>query len=79
MYDYIWDEQSEGNEINREVTRHITIHTLHLDGMRQLYRHFLVLPGKFYFSGVLKLNQNNLFLSVEFSVILTLAEYYLYI
>jgi len=44
VYDYIWDEQSEGNEINREVTRHITIHTLHLDGMRQLYRHFLVLP-----------------------------------
>ena len=28
-----------------EVTTHVSIHTLHLDGLRELYRHFLRLPG----------------------------------
>ena len=27
-----------------EVTTHVAIHTLHLDGLRELYRHFLRLP-----------------------------------
>ena len=28
----------------KEVTSHVAIHTLHTDGLRELYRHFLVLP-----------------------------------
>ena len=28
-----------------EVTTHISIHTLHLDGLRELYRHFLRLDN----------------------------------
>ena len=28
----------------REVTTHVSIHTLHLDGLRELFRHFLRLP-----------------------------------
>ena len=30
---------------NREITTHISIHTLHLDGLRELYRHFLRLDN----------------------------------
>ncbi|XP_072021333.1 uncharacterized protein [Amphiura filiformis] len=58
VYDYIWqeDDQDEegymdddGESINRgggktEVTTHVSIHTLHLDGLRELHRHFLRLP-----------------------------------
>lgn len=29
---------------HREITTHMSIHTLHLDGLRELYRHFLRLP-----------------------------------
>lgn len=29
----------------KERTTHIAIHTLHVDGLRELYRHFLVLPN----------------------------------
>ncbi len=28
-----------------EVTTHISIHTIHLDGLRELYRHFLRLDN----------------------------------
>lgn len=28
----------------KEKTSHIAIHTLHTDGLRELYRHFLVMP-----------------------------------
>ena len=31
----------KGRRHNREVTTHISIYTLHLDGLRELYRHFL--------------------------------------
>ncbi|XP_076802649.1 uncharacterized protein LOC143446753 isoform X2 [Clavelina lepadiformis] len=44
VYDYIWDEDDLGTNTHREVTTHIAIHTLHLDGLRELYRHFLCLP-----------------------------------
>lgn len=30
--------------INKEKTTHLSIHTVHLDGLRELYRHFLVAP-----------------------------------
>ena len=29
---------------HREITSHVSIHTIHLDGLRELYRHFLRLP-----------------------------------
>lgn len=29
---------------HREITTHVSIHTIHLDGLRELYRHFLRLP-----------------------------------
>lgn len=29
----------------KEKTTHIAIHTLHIDGLRELYRHFLALPN----------------------------------
>jgi len=28
--------------MGKEKTTHISIHTVHLDGLRELYRHFLV-------------------------------------
>ncbi|EDV22569.1 uncharacterized protein TRIADDRAFT_58934 [Trichoplax adhaerens] len=55
VYDYVWEEeQMEENEWGeviestdkgkRETTTHLSIHSLHLDGLRELYRHFLRLP-----------------------------------
>lgn len=57
VYDYIWEEEEMADEIwddptsghgrktgAKETTTHISIHTLHLDGLRELYRHFLKLP-----------------------------------
>eukprot|EP00058_Branchiostoma_floridae_P003599 XP_002589087.1 hypothetical protein BRAFLDRAFT_120904 [Branchiostoma floridae] len=56
VYDYIWEEEQvedttweEGEREaqkagRREITTHLSIHTLHLDGLRELYRHFLRLP-----------------------------------
>ncbi|XP_019628555.1 PREDICTED: uncharacterized protein LOC109473086 [Branchiostoma belcheri] len=56
VYDYIWEEEQvedttweEGEHEaqkagRREITTHLSIHTLHLDGLRELYRHFLRLP-----------------------------------
>ncbi|XP_041361349.1 uncharacterized protein LOC121377431 [Gigantopelta aegis] len=58
IYDYIWEEEEveesiwdeNGEEIQhkqqgrKEITTHVSIHTLHLDGLRELYRHFLRLP-----------------------------------
>ena len=29
---------------HREITSHVSVHTIHLDGLRELYRHFLRLP-----------------------------------
>lgn len=29
---------------HREITTHVSIHTIHLDGLRELHRHFLRLP-----------------------------------
>jgi len=59
VYDYIWeedeiDDESLWDEENRpdleerrqrrEITTHVSIHTVHLDGLRELHRHFLRLP-----------------------------------
>ena len=48
MEQTVWDENGEERtEVmkgKKEVTTHIAIHTLHLDGLRELYRHFLRLP-----------------------------------
>lgn len=30
--------------VKREKTTHLSIHTVHLDGLRELYRHFLLSP-----------------------------------
>ena len=44
----VWDENGvdmkEIREGKKELTTHVSIHTLHLDGLRELYRHFLRLP-----------------------------------
>ena len=37
-------ERTELKEGRKEVTTHVAIHTLHLDGLRELFRHFLRLP-----------------------------------
>ncbi|CAH3160843.1 unnamed protein product [Porites lobata] len=54
VYDYIWEEeQIDESDMgtsdrkktgHREITTHVSIHTIHLDGLRELYRHFLRLP-----------------------------------
>ncbi|XP_047145718.1 uncharacterized protein LOC100210827 isoform X1 [Hydra vulgaris] len=51
VYDYVWEEEeiNDWNESGektgtKEITTHISIHTLYLDGLRELYRHFLKLP-----------------------------------
>ncbi|XP_041465232.1 uncharacterized protein LOC121415911 isoform X1 [Lytechinus variegatus] len=56
VYDYIWEEEDEEDnydespqktkeeEGKREITTHVSVHTLHLDGLRELFRHFLRLP-----------------------------------
>ncbi|KAJ8020621.1 hypothetical protein HOLleu_40259 [Holothuria leucospilota] len=57
VYDYIWkeeeDEEYDDDEEDKEkkmkpsheeITTHVSIHTLHLDGLKELYRHFLKLP-----------------------------------
>ena len=48
MEQTVWDENGEERtEVmkgKKEITTHIAIHTLHLDGLRELYRHFLRLP-----------------------------------
>ena len=45
----VWDESGEhgGGEVKegkKEVTTHVSVHSIHLDGLRELYRHFLKLP-----------------------------------
>ena len=47
--DGIWDENEAVEDhkkkiVKEEVTTHVSVHTLHLDGLRELYRHFLRLP-----------------------------------
>ena len=37
-------DPSHKKEGHREITTHVSVHTLHLDGLRELYRHFLRLP-----------------------------------
>lgn len=58
VYDYIWEEEDieesiwDENGVERkeyvqgrmEITTHVSVHTIHLDGLRELYRHFLRLP-----------------------------------
>ncbi|XP_022101493.1 uncharacterized protein LOC110985071 [Acanthaster planci] len=53
VYDYIWEEEDVDEErldgekqgkSKKEITTHVSIHTLHLDGLRELHRHFLRLP-----------------------------------
>ena len=54
VYDYIWEEElveetiwdEDGTEMgctkdSKEITTPVAIHTLHLDGLQELYRHFL--------------------------------------
>ncbi|XP_072175940.1 uncharacterized protein [Diadema setosum] len=57
VYDYIWEED-EGEDVYDEdnagdgekeknileITTHVSLHTIHLDGLRELFRHFLRLP-----------------------------------
>ena len=66
VYDYIWEEDNFDGMQSREVTTHIAIHTLHLDGLRELYRHFLRLPGKIAFSRRFKIVMS-LFVRFNFS------------
>lgn len=40
VYDHVWKQEGKG----QEVTTHISIHTLSLDGSRTLFRQFLRLP-----------------------------------
>ncbi|KAJ8321997.1 hypothetical protein KUTeg_000468 [Tegillarca granosa] len=44
----IWDEngveRKEYVQGRMEITTHVSVHTIHLDGLRELYRHFLRLP-----------------------------------
>jgi hypothetical protein len=46
--DKVWDAstgvEQKDTKAKEEITTHVAIHTLHLDGLRQLYRHFLRLP-----------------------------------
>lgn len=47
MADEDWDNPNSGSGKKtgaKETTTHVSIHTLHLDGLRELYRHFLNLP-----------------------------------
>lgn len=37
--------ESRSEIVDTETTTHVSIHTLHLDGLRELHRHFLRLPG----------------------------------
>ena len=41
-----WDDpNARGQKTGtKEITTHCSVHTLHLDGLRELYRHFLRLP-----------------------------------
>ena len=39
------DEEEQKKKASRqEITTHVSIHTIHLDGLRELYRQFLRLP-----------------------------------
>lgn len=40
----LWERSKRSEKNTREMTTHTSIHTLHLDGLRELYRHFLRLP-----------------------------------
>jgi hypothetical protein len=50
MEESIWNEctleedEQRRKETHKEITTHVAIHTVHLDGLRQLYRQFLRLP-----------------------------------
>ena len=44
MWDENGEEKKETKEGKQEITTHVSIHSLHLDGLRELYRHFLRLP-----------------------------------
>ncbi|MCB4784478.1 MAG: hypothetical protein LGB69_07835, partial [Sulfurovum sp.] len=38
------ERQGVKERLRKEITTHVSIHTLHLDGLRDLHRHFLRLP-----------------------------------
>ena len=38
------EDEERRKTTNREITTHVSIHTIHLDGLRELYRQFLRLP-----------------------------------
>lgn len=38
------EEERQKKDHYREITTHVSIHTIHLDGLRELYRQFLRLP-----------------------------------
>ena len=50
MDESVWNEntldqeEQKKKESHREITTHVSIHTIHLDGLRELYRQFLRLP-----------------------------------
>lgn len=50
MEDSVWNEctlaedEQRRQETMKEITTHVSIHTIHLDGLRELYRQFLRLP-----------------------------------
>ena len=49
MDESVWNENTLDQEQKRkgskcEITTHVSIHTIHLDGLRELYRQFLRLP-----------------------------------
>ena len=43
-----WEENNSNQRTTRdskkEITTHVSIHTVHLDGLKELYRQFLRLP-----------------------------------
>ncbi|KAL5249152.1 hypothetical protein ACHWQZ_G018108 [Mnemiopsis leidyi] len=51
IYDYVWEEEiteewedtasRDVEKFKMDATTHVSIHTLHLDGLRELFRHFL--------------------------------------
>ena len=44
----MWDENREDVMVKKdgkkEITTHVSVYIVHLDGLRELYRHFLRLP-----------------------------------
>lgn len=64
MEESIWDERGiehkETVKGKKEITTHVSIHTMHLDGLRELHRHFLRLPD----GAIVEVSGRSPFLSV---------------